>query len=101
MGEGVKKRVLLSWSSGKDSAWALWKLRQREDVEIVALLTARPGWNGLRAVQRGRVAIADGNRYFNRSGMTVVETAEILAEMLHGVVVDGQTEGRHWRWLCA
>ena len=70
-------------------------------AQELPLLTARPGWNGLRAVQRGRVAIADGNRYFNRSGMTVVETAEILAEMLHGVVVAGQTEGRHWRWLCA
>ena len=42
MGEGVtgeRKRVLLSWSSGKDSAWALHRLRQREDVELVALLT--------------------------------------------------------------
>jgi uncharacterized protein (TIGR00290 family) len=33
------KRVLLSWSSGKDSAWALHLLRQRVDVEVVALLT--------------------------------------------------------------
>ncbi len=39
MAAGVKKRVLLSWSSGKDSAWALHRLRQREDVELVALLT--------------------------------------------------------------
>ena len=37
-GEGLK-RVLLSWSSGKDSAWALHRLRQRRDVEVVALLT--------------------------------------------------------------
>ncbi len=36
---GERKRVLLSWSSGKDSAWALHRLRQREDVEMVALLT--------------------------------------------------------------
>lgn len=35
----MKKRVLLSWSSGKDSAWALHRLRQRPDVEVVALLT--------------------------------------------------------------
>ncbi len=35
----MRKRVLLSWSSGKDSAWALHGLRQREDVELVALLT--------------------------------------------------------------
>jgi uncharacterized protein (TIGR00290 family) len=33
------KKVLLSWSSGKDSAWALHLLRQREDVNVVALLT--------------------------------------------------------------
>ncbi len=35
----MKKRVLLSWSSGKDSAWALHLLRQRNDIELVALLT--------------------------------------------------------------
>ncbi len=33
------KRVLLSWSSGKDSAWALHLLRQHAEVEIVGLLT--------------------------------------------------------------
>jgi uncharacterized protein (TIGR00290 family) len=32
-------RVLLSWSSGKDSAWTLHVLRQRADCEIVGLLT--------------------------------------------------------------
>lgn len=34
-----KQRVLLSWSSGKDSAWCLHVLRQRDDVEVVALMT--------------------------------------------------------------
>jgi uncharacterized protein (TIGR00290 family) len=33
------KRVLLSWSSGKDSAWSLYVLRQMADYEIVGLLT--------------------------------------------------------------
>jgi uncharacterized protein (TIGR00290 family) len=33
------KRVLLSWSSGKDSAWTLHVLRQRGNCEIVGLLT--------------------------------------------------------------
>jgi uncharacterized protein (TIGR00290 family) len=32
-------RVLLSWSSGKDSAWCLHVLRQQLDIEIVGLLT--------------------------------------------------------------
>ena len=31
--------VLLSWSSGKDSAWTLYVLRQQPDIEIVGLLT--------------------------------------------------------------
>ena len=35
----MRKRVLLSWSSGKDSAWALHVLRQRGDVELVGLVT--------------------------------------------------------------
>jgi uncharacterized protein (TIGR00290 family) len=33
------KRVLLSWSSGKDSAWALHLLARRSDVRVVALFT--------------------------------------------------------------
>ena len=33
------KRVLLSWSSGKDSAWTLHVLRSRGEYEIVGLLT--------------------------------------------------------------
>lgn len=33
------KRVLLSWSSGKDAAWSLHTLRQTPDIEVVALLT--------------------------------------------------------------
>jgi uncharacterized protein (TIGR00290 family) len=34
-----KKSVLLSWSSGKDSAWALHVMRQQPDLEVVGLLT--------------------------------------------------------------
>jgi uncharacterized protein (TIGR00290 family) len=33
------KRILLSWSSGKDSAWSLHVLRQRGKYEVVGLLT--------------------------------------------------------------
>jgi uncharacterized protein (TIGR00290 family) len=33
------KKTLLSWSSGKDSAWALHKLRARPDLQVVGLLT--------------------------------------------------------------
>ena len=33
------KRILLSWSSGKDSAWSLYILRQRGEYEVAGLLT--------------------------------------------------------------
>jgi uncharacterized protein (TIGR00290 family) len=33
------KRILLSWSSGKDSAWSLHVLRQQREYEVVGLLT--------------------------------------------------------------
>ena len=32
-------RTLLSWSSGKDSAWTLHQLRQSPEIELVGLLT--------------------------------------------------------------
>lgn len=36
---GSKQRVLLSWSSGKDSAWTLYQLQRDPGVEVVGLLT--------------------------------------------------------------
>lgn len=35
----MRAKALMSWSSGKDSAWALHVVRQRGDVEVVGLLT--------------------------------------------------------------
>ena len=35
----MKTKLLLSWSSGKDSAWSLHVLRHRSDVEVVGLIT--------------------------------------------------------------
>lgn len=35
----MRTPVLLSWSGGKDAAWALHVLRQRDDVEVVGLVT--------------------------------------------------------------
>ena len=32
-------RTLLAWSSGKDSAYALWALGQRPEIEVGGLLT--------------------------------------------------------------
>jgi len=52
-------------------------------------------WNGVRS----KIALADGNLFFNRSGMTVSRTAEMIAEMLHGEVFGQRTEGVHWKWM--
>lgn len=62
------------------------------------ILERYPGWNSLRAVAARRVAFADGNLLFNRSGMTVSLTAEVIAEILHGVIFGARTENRYWRW---
>src|ERR1700739_3374927 len=35
----MKKRALISWSSGKDSAWTLYKLQQSGEYEVAGLLT--------------------------------------------------------------
>ena len=61
------------------------------------VLEQYPWWRELKAVRNGQVAFADGNLFFNRSGMTVSETAEIIAEILHGVPFGGGTEGESWR----
>jgi len=60
------KRVLLSWSSGKDCAWALHLLRQQPDIEIVGLLTTinaefdRVAMHGTRrAILEAQAAAAD------------------------------------------
>jgi iron complex transport system substrate-binding protein len=62
------------------------------------VLEQYPWWRELQAVQKGNVAFADGNLFFNRSGMTVSQTAAIVAEILHGAHFGAPAEGVHWRW---
>jgi iron complex transport system substrate-binding protein len=52
-------------------------------LEEAASLPALPSWEKLSAVRGGRVYVADGNAYFNRSGPRLVESLEILAHLLH------------------
>src|SRR5258706_326774 len=35
----MRLKTLLSWSSGKDSAWSLYELRRDPDIEVVGLVT--------------------------------------------------------------
>ena len=61
------------------------------------VLERHPWWRDLQAVRNGNVSFADGNLFFNRSGMTISQTAEIIAEILHGVSFGGRTEEVSWR----
>jgi iron complex transport system substrate-binding protein len=62
-------------------------------------LVRQPGWADLRAVKTGRVVLADGNQYFNRPGPRLVESLEILAEIVHPEAFDFGHRGRGWvRW---
>ena len=51
---------------------------ERTEKELEAIRDHLP-WNAWRAVDDGRVFVADGNAYFNRPGPRLVESLEILA----------------------
>jgi iron complex transport system substrate-binding protein len=53
-------------------------------------------YGDLRAARSGRVFVADGNLYFNRSGPCLFETPAILAEMLHPGMFAPHHEGTAW-----
>lgn len=55
----MARRVLLSWSSGKDSAWTLHMLRNDPDVEVVGLLTTVNTTYGRVAMHSTRLAIVE------------------------------------------
>ncbi|MXY85744.1 MAG: ABC transporter substrate-binding protein [Chloroflexi bacterium] len=67
--------------------------RTREDAQ---LLNAREDWRALRAVREGRVSLIDGNQYVNRPGPRVVETLEIIAEIINPDLKEHQHEGLGW-----
>lgn len=85
--------------AGKHSPWLNWEAIQEHDPAVIVLmpcgfdlkrtltelpaLMSRPDWSKLRAVRQRRVYVVDGNQYFNRPGPRLVESLEILAELLH------------------
>jgi iron complex transport system substrate-binding protein len=52
----------------------------RRDLQY---LTDRSGWGEMPAVQNERVALLDGNAYFNRPGSRLYRAIEVLASVLH------------------
>jgi iron complex transport system substrate-binding protein len=59
-------------------------------------LTDRPEWNALSAVTDGRVYLTDGHQFFNRPGPRLVESLEILAEVLHPESTESRHRGQAW-----
>ena len=55
----TKPKAWLSWSSGKDSAWSLHVMRQRDDFEITALLTTINRTHNRVAMHAVREALLD------------------------------------------
>ncbi|WP_009631759.1 cobalamin-binding protein [Synechocystis sp. PCC 7509] len=60
------------------------------------LLKNRPEWQNLHAVQSGRVYVTDGNAYFNRPGPRLVDSVEILAEILHPEIFEYGYKSSGW-----
>lgn len=54
-----KKKTLLSWSSGKDSAWTLYQLQQDSDVELAGLVTTVNQVHQRVAMHAVRVALLE------------------------------------------
>ena len=85
--------------AGRHSPWMSWEELVADDPDVIAImpcgfdiqrtlaelapLTSRPEWPALRAVRTARVYATDGSQYFNRPGPRLVDSAEILAELLH------------------
>ena len=67
--------------------------RTRTEMER---LVGKPEWERLSAVANGQVYLTDGNQYFNRSGPRLVESVEILAEILGQPEQDFGHRGVGW-----
>jgi iron complex transport system substrate-binding protein len=105
--------VNLFGQAGAHSPWMTWQqLMEAEPDVILSMpcgfdldrtrsemywLTGRPEWNKLRAVQCGQVYLADGNQYFNRPGPRLVESLQILAEILHPEAFAPSLGGAAWQ----
>jgi iron complex transport system substrate-binding protein len=97
---------------GKHSPFIKWEDIQLHDPDIIIvmpcgfsiertmkeidLLFNRPGFAHLKAAQNNQIYIADGNQYFNRSGPRIVDSIEILAEIIQPKFFSFGYEGDGW-----
>ena len=97
---------------GKHSPYIEWEQIVAADPDIIiampcgfpiertlkemGILLQQPGFANLKAVKNNRVHIADGNQYFNRPGPRIVDSIEILAEIIHPKQFIFGYEGNGW-----
>lgn len=102
-------------TAGQHSPWTDWDAMIAADPDVIVMmpcgfqiaqtlgdlapLVDRPGWRDLRAVREGRVFVADGHHFFNRPGPRLIDSAEILAEIIHPHAFSFGHEGRGWQRL--
>jgi iron complex transport system substrate-binding protein len=102
-------------NAGGHSGYVSWKSLVTADPDVIVILPCgfdiprcrkemsplweQPGWNDLKAVRNQRVFLTDGNQFFNRPGPRIVESAEILAEILHPGEFHFGHEGTGWERL--
>jgi iron complex transport system substrate-binding protein len=105
--------VNLFGEAGAHSPWMSWRQLLDADPDVIITmpcgfdldrtcaemywLDGRPEWRKLRAVETGQVYLADGNQYFNRPGPRLVESLQILAEILHPEAFEPTLAGAAWR----
>ena len=98
--------------AGKHSPYVNWEDIREQDPEVIILmpcgfsiertmreiyiLLQQHGFNDLKAVKNNRVYIVDGNQYFNRPGPRIVDSVEILAEIIHPKQFAFGYEGNGW-----
>jgi iron complex transport system substrate-binding protein len=68
---------------------------ERAGAELAAV-EAEPGWASLRAVREGAVYLVNGNHFFNRPGPRLVQSARIIAEILHPAHFTPDNHGSGW-----
>jgi len=104
--------VNLFGEAGKHSPWMTFEeLEEREpDVIVVTpcgfdnertleemhILTENKIFKNLQAAKNGRVYIADGNQYFNRPGPRLVDSLEIMAEIIYPQCFDFGHKNKAW-----
>jgi iron complex transport system substrate-binding protein len=72
---------------------------RRATGEALRVLPAMSGWAELPAVRDNRVFVIDGNAYFSRPGPRIVDSLELLAELIHPELFTGWGPRDAWQPL--